>query len=254
MKKLDVLGLPIVDHCNLNCKGCYHFCTKGQQESFVPYDVFFKDVKRFKELVDHVDWIKLYGGEPLLHPRLDDFVTATRYFYPYAEICLMTNGILVPTLSAKSVDVLKKADVKIDITVYPVMEKNIDNVKKFLEENGLRSNISYVHKFGKRFNKNGDSDIEASYKSCDMKICHYLQYGEFVMCPLPIFIRRYNELFNTDYNFDNDILNIYSDGITYEDIIEFSGRAHDSCRYCGDTVEFDWEIGKNNPPSADWEI
>ncbi len=254
MNKLDVLGLPIVDHCNLNCKGCYHFCTRGQEESFVSYDSFIRDLKRFKELVDHIDWIKLYGGEPLLHPRLNDFVLAVRKYYPYAEICLMTNGILVPRLSPESVRVLREADVKVDITVYPAVEGQLEKITDFLTENGLRSNISHIERFGKRFNKKGDSDIASVYGDCDMKICHYLQNGEFVMCPLPIFIRRYNQLFGADYRFDEDILNIHSEDVGYEDIIEFSSRAHDSCRYCGNTVEFDWEIGGINPPSSDWEI
>ena len=254
MKKLDVLGLPIVDHCNLNCKGCYHFCTRGQAESLVPYADLEKDLIRMKQLVDHVDWIKLYGGEPLLHPQLSEIVRLVRATYPYAEICLMTNGLLVTAMDGELVNILRDADVKVDITVYPAVEKGLPKIVEFLEKNSLRSQISHVSQFGKRFNKKGNSDIISTYQACDMKICHYLQYGEFVMCPLPIFIRRYNQLFGSAYHFDDDILHIHDPKVTYEDIIQFSNRPHDCCRYCSETETFDWEIGALNPSASDWEV
>lgn len=252
--KFDVLGLPIVDHCNLNCRGCYHFCTQGQKPSFRTLDVFLKDVKRFKELVDHVNWIKLYGGEPLLHPQLKECVSSLREIYPYSEICLMTNGLLIKSLDKDTLRVLKDSDVKMDITVYPVLEKKLPDIINFLHQYGIRINVNHISEFGRRFNKKGDSNPQEIYKNCEMKICHYLQEGEFTMCPLPIFIRRYNELFGTNYDMSSDILNIHDQNIKYEDLVAFANRYHDCCKYCGETELFPWSIGMNNPSASDWEI
>lgn len=254
IKKLDVLGLPIVDHCNLNCKGCYHFCTQGQKPSFRSLDVFSRDVKRFKELVNHIDWIKLYGGEPLLHPQLKECVYLLRQIYPYSEICLMTNGLLIKSLDKETLNVLKETEIKMDITVYPILEKKLSEVISVLQDNNIRININHVSEFGRRFNKKGDSNSKAVYRNCEMKICHYLQDGEFTMCPLPIFIRRYNELFGTDYDMSGDIINIYDPKISYEDLISFANRCHDCCKYCGETELFPWSVGEANPPSSDWEL
>lgn len=252
--KFDVLGLPIVDHCNLNCRGCYHFCTQGQKPSFRTLDVFLKDVKRFKELVDHVNWIKLYGGEPLLHPQLKECVSSLREIYPYSEICLMTNGLLIKSLDKDTLRVLKDSDVKMDITAYPVLEKKLPDIINFLHQYGIRINVNHISEFGRRFNKKGDSNPQEIYNNCEMKICHYLQEGEFTMCPLPIFIRRYNELFGTNYDMSSDILNIHDQNIKYEDLVAFANRYHDCCKYCGETELFPWSIGINNPPASDWEI
>lgn len=252
--KFDVLGLPIVDHCNLNCRGCYHFCTQGQEPKFVSAEVFIRDVRRFKELADHVDWIKLYGGEPLLHPRLKEIAAALRDIYPYSEICLMTNGLKIKALDSDTIDVLKAADVKMDITAYPVLEEKLPDILEFLNARGIRTNVNHVSEFGRRFNKRGDSDPREQYENCDMKICHYLQEGEFTMCPLPIFIRRYNKLFGTDYDMSGDILNIYDKNLTYGDLLAFANRYHDCCKYCGETELFPWSRGSVNPPSSDWEI
>lgn len=250
----DVLGLPIVDHCNLNCKGCYHFCTLDQTPNFRTLDVFLYDVKRFKELVDHVNWIKLYGGEPLLHPQLKECVSALREIYPYSEICLMTNGLLIQSLDTKTLSVLRDTDIKMDITAYPILEKKLPGIIDFLKSNGIRTNVNHVSEFGRRFNKKGDSDPQKIYNNCEMKICHYLQEGEFTMCPLPIFIRRYNELFGTSYDMSNDILNIHDTNVSYKDLVAFANRYHDCCKYCSETELFHWELGTKNPPSSDWEI
>ena len=253
MREFDVLGLPIVDHCNLNCKGCYPFCTVGQKAGFRSLDRFLRDLRRFKEMVDHIAWIKIYGGEPLLHPQLKEFVSAVKEAYPYAEICLMTNGILVPSLDEETLAVLRDADVKVDITCYPILEKRLPSVTAFLAEKRIRMNVNHVSEFGRRFNKKGDSDPQAVYENCDMKICHYLKDGEFGMCPLPIFIRRYNELFGTNYDLSDDLLDIHDPKVTYEDLIAFAGRCHDCCRYCSDTELFPWARGGENPPASDWE-
>lgn len=252
--KFDVLGLPIVDHCNLNCKGCYHFCTHGQKPKFIALDIFLRDVKRFKELVDHVNWIKLYGGEPLLHPQLKECIFALRKIYPYSEICLMTNGLLIQSIDNETLITIKNADVKMDITAYPVLEQKLPEILDYLKGKSIRTNVNHVTEFGKRFNKKGDSDPQLIYRNCEMKICHYLQEGEFTMCPLPIFIRRYNDLFGTNYNMDNDILNIHDQNVTYDDLINFANRYHDCCKYCGETELFPWAIGAHNPPASDWEI
>ena len=251
---LDVLGLPIVDHCNLNCKGCYHFCTFGRTAHFVSVDMLKYDLKRFKELVDHIDWIKLYGGEPLLHLHLKECGLTIRQTYPYSEICLMTNGLLIRSLDDETINALKFANIKMDITSYPVLENELPAILKFLEEKKIRTTVNHVNEFGRRFNKKGDSNPEETYQKCEMKICHYLQEGEFVMCPLPIFIRRYNQLFGTHFNMSNDILDIHNPEIKFEDIYLFANRQHECCKYCGETEFFPWAVGEKNPQSSDWEI
>ena len=60
---IESIGIQIVDHCNLNCRGCLHFCHKGQEPYFYLAQQYQKDLKRLHEIVN-INTIRIYGGEP----------------------------------------------------------------------------------------------------------------------------------------------------------------------------------------------
>ena len=69
--------VDIVDHCNLNCKCCGHFSPLAQK-SFLDKETFEKDICRLYELLNgNIHCLELMGGEALLHPQLEDFITIT---------------------------------------------------------------------------------------------------------------------------------------------------------------------------------
>ena len=90
IKRLD---LNIAYACNLSCKGC----------------ISLSDFARpGVETVDSIDtqcraWskrntprvIRLFGGEPLLHPRIHDVIIVIRKYWPDCTIRLITNGYLL---------------------------------------------------------------------------------------------------------------------------------------------------------------
>ena len=44
MSVLKRIGIPIVEHCNLKCKGCLHFCNSNQEEFYYDCEEFERDV------------------------------------------------------------------------------------------------------------------------------------------------------------------------------------------------------------------
>ena len=77
--------IHIVDHCNLNCRGCYHFSSLSE-ESFLDIDEFEKDIQRLGTLFDGcMERILLLGGEPLLHPDINKFIITVRRYFPLGE-------------------------------------------------------------------------------------------------------------------------------------------------------------------------
>ena len=40
------------DHCNLNCKSCFHFVPLANPDSYYPLDEFERDIKRLCSLFD----------------------------------------------------------------------------------------------------------------------------------------------------------------------------------------------------------
>lgn len=75
--RLPYLECRIVMHCNLNCKGCSGFSNIHEPE-FMTLELFEKHLLRLKELYWGIKYLKLFGGEPLLHPHLSKFIELTR--------------------------------------------------------------------------------------------------------------------------------------------------------------------------------
>lgn len=52
MNILKRLGIPIVEHCNLNCKGCLHFCNLNQEKFYYDCDEYERDVNKISEIFE----------------------------------------------------------------------------------------------------------------------------------------------------------------------------------------------------------
>lgn len=73
-----VIGVHLVEHCNLKCKGCDNFSPLAAEE-YVNVKQYANDLKRMSDLFgDNVERIDLYGGEPLLHPQIVDLLNIAR--------------------------------------------------------------------------------------------------------------------------------------------------------------------------------
>jgi molybdenum cofactor biosynthesis enzyme MoaA len=94
---LRYVEVHLVDHCNLNCGGCSHFSPIAR-EWFADVDQYEKDMHRLAELFRNVNTVRLMGGEPLLHPQIESFVTITRHYLPKADVRVVTNGLLLPAM------------------------------------------------------------------------------------------------------------------------------------------------------------
>ncbi len=87
---------PIMAHiipirrCNLSCTYCNEYDDFSKP---VPVDVMVSRINRLADLGTGI--VTLSGGEPLLHPELDDIIAAMRRRKVLA--CLITNGYLLTT-------------------------------------------------------------------------------------------------------------------------------------------------------------
>ena len=93
--ELAYLELHLTDHCNLNCRGCSHYCPLAPRQ-YADLSRYQSDMHRIRQLFRNIHTIRLMGGEPLLHPDPASFVIATRAVFPQARIRFVTNGILLP--------------------------------------------------------------------------------------------------------------------------------------------------------------
>lgn len=253
IKSINNVAYPVVDHCNLNCRGCCRFCNGAQEKHFADIKVFERDMRRFKELVEHVEMFRLFGGEPLLHPDLDKFVYITREIYPDGEIDIVTNGLLLDKMPEKLIEAIKSCCVQLDISVYEPTRKKLPQIMEVLNKYELGHNLNYVDKFWKRFNMAGDSEAASTWRECSWKKCNGLREGKFMMCPMPVVIKEFNKMFGYDYNFDGDVIDIYDKSLTYEDINNFINRPHGYCAYCGQPEFVEWRHG-GKPEISDYAV
>ena len=87
---MDSIRVLIANSCNANC----HYCFKPKAKAdFLTLENFSKLAFFFNE--SKVSRIRLMGGEPLLHPKIVDFLNITRANFPNALIDLDTNGTLI---------------------------------------------------------------------------------------------------------------------------------------------------------------
>ena len=110
----------IVEHCNLNCAHCGSFAPLAQEE-YLDVGQFKKDMERLSQLTGgEVHHIQILGGEPLLHPNINEFCQIARICFPIGIIRIVTNGILIRNMDDEFWDNCIKYNINIAPTEYKI--------------------------------------------------------------------------------------------------------------------------------------
>lgn len=107
------------EHCNLNCFHCGNFSNVLSKPVMGDFEQYEKDISRLKELFWNVGTIRFQGGEPLLNPRLPEFIQITREAFPIADLAILSNGLLIPTADPALFEAMRKYHVTFWISGYP---------------------------------------------------------------------------------------------------------------------------------------
>ena len=121
-KNINKIPIPflethIVDNCNLKCNKCSHFCHLIDEEIMINVDDFEKDMSILSKNCN-IFQLKLLGGEPLLHPQINELITISRNYFPKSRISIGTNGILLKTMKNTFWKTMQKNHILIDISKY----------------------------------------------------------------------------------------------------------------------------------------
>ena len=90
IKRLD---LNVAYACNLACKGCISL-SDFDRRGVEPLQDLKVQCETWSKLLDP-SVISIFGGEPLLHPKLHSVLDIIRKCWPMAQIRLITNGYLL---------------------------------------------------------------------------------------------------------------------------------------------------------------
>lgn len=249
------LDYHLTTHCNLNCKGCSTFSPIAE-EWFAQPDSFEKDMKALHWTVgDTVQQIHLLGGEPLLHPNIEQFAVTARKIFPCARIDFTTNGLLIRKMPDSFWDTLRQTRVAIKFSRYPI-GVDYEQMISYIREKGVEvfsaggeKPIEYFRRIP--LNPKGTFNMFQSYVQCPYTDCAQLRDGKLFRCPASAFSDVLNRQLKAQGRPEfvisqRDYIDLNTD-VTERDVFSFLSSAIPFCAYC-DMFKMDaqvkWETSK----------
>lgn len=246
---LPKLETHLVDHCNLNCKGCSHFSPLSSP-AFADFNQFSKDITRLSELFKNINRFRILGGEPLLHPEIIKFISFARMKLPASNIRIVTNGILLPKMTPLFWETMADSKISIDITIYPKVPVRVDTIKALAEKYDIDLDINYPTSFRKiPINFNGDCNIKQSLDTCRGNFYSpFLRDGHIYLCAHMTMFQLFENAFDIIPPLNVkpiEGINIH-ENITGKEIINYTLKPQSCCGFCNwkERIFFPWDISK----------
>ncbi len=241
------IGIHLTEHCNLSCKYCSHFSSIASKEF---YDVkkYKKDMKRLSDITEHkMISIHLLGGEPLLHPKINDFFRITRKYFPNTKIGLITNCTLLDSMDKSFYRAMKKNSIHLIPSIYPI-EINRESIYKKIDKYEICvEKTRPIKTFDKLTLDLSGRQKENSFCRARGTQNRYIN-GKLYPCFVIANIRHFNKRFNQNIPVTNeDYLDIYNVQDAQE-IIDFLNKPKPFCKYCKDHFinKVPWELTKTH--------
>ncbi len=236
----------LADHCNLNCQCCNHFSPLADA-TFLDCKQWEKDLKRLTELVPRpVGFVSLLGGEPLLHPKINEVMQVTRKWLPHTQINLSTNGLLLPKMEREFWEVVRELGVSIIATKYPI-NFDYDNCNKIAGKYGIRISYGVLPEPIKTTYLMPISDIpkfnpyQMYMKCAHANYCNVLREGRLYNCSFTANVHYYNKYFDKHIPEKNEVsIDIYK-AKNWEEIEDFLKRPNHMCKHC-DICHYEYHI------------
>jgi organic radical activating enzyme len=216
----DVL---VTERCNLNCSHCNMFIPHFEMPKHRELDTMIKDIDSYFNIVDYVSVFHLVGGEPFLHPQIQDVIQhiLSNYIHKIDKFIITTNGSIAPKPS--TIELLKSSNVILSVSNYSdKLEKLKTKVEKVIDiykTNGIkhyvRNEIEWYDFGDLRVKNNLPTDkLIKHFDSCTAPF-RGLNDGKFYYCHLNTGAVL-TKLFPLD---KNDYVEI--DKVSKEDLLKF---------------------------------
>lgn len=244
----------ITEHCNLNCKYCFHFSPLAKEE-YLPLEEYERDLSRLSELFDGImHKITILGGEPLLHPQVKDFIKATRKYFPIGEIKILTNGILLPTIDDSFWEICSETGTTVYYTKYPI-KLDMETIRRKAEKFGVTLEIFNMEDNVKQLvheplDLEGKQNAIKNFYDCyRSNTCITLKHGKIYTCLKAAHMHLFNDYFHKDIKLDEaNGIDIYK-AQTGQEILEDLTKPIPMCAYCDRkniTTGHVWEVSKRD--------
>lgn len=250
------LEIHIVEHCNLNCKGCAHFAPIAEKSciSLNKLESMYKNLKPIYN--SFFKSIHLIGGEPLLHPEIGKVIELTRKYFPKKEIQIVTNGIKIPKMPEEFFEKCNKNNIVFNISRYPI-SINYKEICKKLRKYKIKVLIS---KKIKKFiyyplDSKGEKNPLESYNKCKYGgKCIQLKDNKLFSCFLSAYISHINKYYGTCFTHQKEDYLMIDRPITKEVFQNFVSTPKPFCKFCKmkESNKFKWQLSTKK--KEEWGI
>lgn len=242
---LPYLEYHVSDFCNLKCKGCGHFSNRVTEKIFPDIEEFEESLTGLKVKFKNIKNFRLMGGEPLVNPNLSKFIYMAKSYFPYADLKVVTNGLLLPQINTEVIKAIRDCNVVVDISQYPPTRNMIEDIVNFTERNQIPICIGKeITQFMKQMCSSINNNFERAHRRCISKGCHFLRKKRLYPCPEVSLLYENRDFF--EVNITKEMLECNSfdlvDGKENGwEILESIIKPFEFCRYCSTEVAwFDW--------------
>lgn len=247
---LPYLEYQVQDNCNLKCKSCGHFSNIIKDDIKANLHEFEESCQKLSKVFLNIQTIRLMGGEPFLNPELGDFVKVARNIFPYADIRIVTNGLLIFDTTDDLWEMMRSNGVVLDISYYPVLEVKLPEIMDYLDNLNIRYILSRkVENFFVNLSRNGSENSDTAFNEyCLSKMCHFLRNRRLYACPRIPLVYENKEFLKIDISKEEifessvDVNNMESGW----DVLEHIYKPVKACRICTKARWEKWELGGSN--------
>lgn len=236
------IEMHAVDFCNLNCKACIHYAPLFKREEF-DGTIIYDDLKKLSGFTTGVLSLYIMGGEPLLRDDLPNVIIEARKVFPYSDIQVLTNGLLVPKYSEALWSVMRENKVTLTISEYMPTQKLRKDIEQVLQANKVLYIIRAFNEKDK-FIKTLCLDSNSKYeRTCICDGCINIYKGKVSRCPAVMYLDKLNEAFAI--NLPNQGIYELSD---FRNVNDLNSRMEEKIPLCEHCVYFEIEwnnCGKN---------
>ena len=244
--------IHITDHCNLNCKGCGHFSNLCEP-NFLDLDAFRVDMAAIAAKL-RIEQIYLLGGEPLLHPRIAEFIRVAREHFPETRIYVVTNGSLVMRQNDEFWSAMADTHTVLMADAYPI-GLPVEQIDRRAEETGVSVEWTDARElfFKVPLDLSGSQDPADSYARCSgVNNCPMYKDGRLYPCAFAPYIDAFKAQFGVEGLSVSEADSISVRDTDSQAIMHFMTRPIPFCRNCDfDRFEL-YEWGRTERKIEEW--
>ena len=182
---LDYVEVTVTKACNLKCHSCRHLMPYYDKARNYPIENVIRDMDALLGCARRIAMLRILGGEPFLHPHLDQLLRHLGANPKIGSLRIVTNGTLVP--KPRLLEAMAAMRVAVDISDYGATSRRLPALTEALAAHGIGYEIVGQDwlEFGKPmvrpYSEQELSDIFFKCTTMPHK-CYIVSDGRFHLC------------------------------------------------------------------------